>query len=53
MMSGGRVRFGDLNRDGLDDFVLYSPRRPGAPMQLGRNVGLLPGSPPRLSPAAE
>lgn len=53
IMSGGRVRFGDLNHDGLDDFVLYSPRRPGAPMQLGTNAGLLPGSPPRLSPAAE
>ena len=53
MASGGRVRFGDLNADGLDDFVLYSPRRPGAPIQVGTNTGLLPGSPPRLTPAAE
>ena len=53
MESGGRVRFGDLNADGLDDFVLYSPRRPGAPMLIGINTGQLPGSPPRMSPAAE
>ena len=53
MESGGRVRFGDLNADGLDDFVLYSPRRPAAPMLIGINTGQLPGSPPRMSPAAE
>ncbi len=51
--SGGRVRFGDLNRDGLADFVLYSPRRPGAPVRIAVNRGVLPGSPPQLSPAAE
>ena len=51
--SGGRVRFGDLNRDGLADFVLYAPRRPGAPVRIATNRGVLPGSPPHMSPAAE
>jgi hypothetical protein len=53
LTSDGRVRFGDLDGDGLDDFVLYAPRRPGSPLMILRNLGRLPGSPPRMTPAAE
>jgi hypothetical protein len=39
--TGGRIRFGDLDGDGLTDFVLYDPRRPGTPVQVGVNRGVL------------
>jgi hypothetical protein len=39
--TGGRIRFGDLDGDGLTDFVLYDPRRPGTPVQVGVNRGTL------------
>jgi hypothetical protein len=39
----GRIRFGDLGGDGLADFVLYDPRRPGASIRIGRNLGRWPG----------
>jgi hypothetical protein len=39
--TGGRIRFGDLDADGLADFVLYDPRRPGTPVQVGVNRGVL------------
>ena len=39
----GRIRFGDLGGDKLLDFVLYDPRRPGAPIRIGRNLGRWPG----------
>jgi hypothetical protein len=42
--TGGRIRFGDLDGDGLTDFVLYDPRRPGTPVRVGINRGVLPGS---------
>ncbi len=35
--TGGRIRFGDLEGDGRDDFVLYDPRRPGTPIRVGRS----------------
>ncbi|HEX5066828.1 MAG TPA: VCBS repeat-containing protein [Myxococcota bacterium] len=50
----GRIRFGDLGGDGLADFVLYDPRRPGAPLLIGRNLGKWPetaNAPPVLKPA--
>lgn len=47
----GRVRFGDLDADGLADFVLYAPRQLDAPLRVARNLGTLPGSPPRALPA--
>ena len=43
--TGGRIRFGDLEGDGLSDFVLYDPRRPGVPIRVGANRGVLPGTP--------
>jgi len=43
----GRIRAGDLEGDGLPDFVLYDPRRSDVPIRLGRNRGLLPGTPRR------
>ena len=48
--TGGRIRFGDLDGDGLSDFVLYDTRRPDVPVRVGVNRGNLPGTPPRLSP---
>lgn len=38
----GRIRFGELGGDGLADFVLYDPRRPGSAIRVGRNRGIWP-----------
>ncbi|MCX5739647.1 MAG: VCBS repeat-containing protein [Proteobacteria bacterium] len=48
--TGGRIRFGDLDGDGLSDFVLYDTRRPDVPVRVGVNLGNLPGTPPRIRP---
>lgn len=48
--TAGRIRFGDLDGDRLADFVLYDSRRPGTPVQVGRNRGVLPDTPPALTP---
>ena len=45
--TNGRVRLGDLEGDGLPDFVLFDPRRADAPIRVGRNRGALPGTPLR------
>jgi len=45
--SEGQIRGGDLDADGLPDFVLFNSRRLDAPLQLIRNLGTLPGSPRR------
>ena len=37
--TGGRIRFGDLDGDGLPDFVLYDTRRPDVPVRIGVNRG--------------
>lgn len=37
MDTGGRIRFGNLEGDARQDFVLYDPRRPGTPIRVGRN----------------
>jgi hypothetical protein len=37
----------DLDGDGLPDFVLYDPRRADVPILVGRNRGVLPGTPAR------
>jgi hypothetical protein len=41
--TGGRIRFGDADGDELPDFVLYDSRRPGTPIRIGRNRGVLGG----------
>ena len=40
----GVIRFGDLDRNGLLDFVLHDPSRPGTPIRIGVNQGTLPGT---------
>jgi len=49
----GVLRFGDLERNGLLDLVLHDPRRPGTPIRVGVNLGVLPGTrtPPELRPS--
>ncbi len=42
--TAGRIRFGDLEGDGLSDFLIYDPRRQGAPIRIGANRGVLPGT---------
>jgi hypothetical protein len=46
--SGGQVRFGDLDGDGLQDLVIFDPSRNDVPVRILRNRGMLPGSPPKL-----
>lgn len=46
--TGGRLRVGDLEGDGLPDFVIHDPRRPDAPIQVGRNLGALPDTRPGI-----
>jgi hypothetical protein len=45
----GRIRGGDLDGDGLPDFVLFNTRRAGEPLRIVRNLGRLPGSPKRTT----
>jgi hypothetical protein len=40
----GVIRFGDLDRDRLLDFVLHDPRRPGTAIRVAVNRGVLPGT---------
>jgi hypothetical protein len=42
--TGGALRFGDLDGDGLTDFLLYDRTRPDTPIRIGRNRGILPGT---------
>lgn len=44
MDTTGTLRFGDLNADGLTDFILYDRTRAGTPLRIGRNRGVLPGT---------
>jgi hypothetical protein len=49
--TSGVLRSGDLDADGLPDFVLCNPRKIDAPIQVLRNRRILPGTLPRLGPA--
>jgi hypothetical protein len=49
--TSGELRNGDLDGDGLDDFLIFNPQLPGGALQLLHNRGILPGTPPRLVPA--
>ncbi|RIL05283.1 MAG: hypothetical protein DCC71_10940 [Proteobacteria bacterium] len=46
--SVGRMRSGDLDGDGLPDFVIYDPRRADVPVRVGVNRGQLPGTRARI-----
>jgi hypothetical protein len=48
--TGGELRAGDLDGDGLDDLLIFNPQLPGHPLRLLRNRALLPGTAPRLVP---
>jgi hypothetical protein len=50
--TAGRIRFGDIGSDGLADFVLFAPERPGHSIRIGRNRGILPDSPAMLRDVA-
>jgi hypothetical protein len=51
--TGGRLRIGDLDGDGLPDFALYDPRSPSAPVRVARNLARLPDTPARIHGAAD
>ncbi len=42
MSTSGRIIFSDINDNGLLDFVIYNPQSFDAPLQIGRNRGVLP-----------
>lgn len=48
--TGGRIRIGDLDGDGLPDFALYDARSPGASVRVARNRGVLPDTRPTITP---
>jgi hypothetical protein len=53
MSTAGVIHFGDLDSDGLQDFVLFDPHNFDVPVQVGRNLGRLPGPPgPPPAPGA-
>jgi hypothetical protein len=47
--SRGRIRYGDIEGDGLPDLLLYDPTRAEAPIWLARNAGRLPGTRPQVT----
>jgi hypothetical protein len=47
--SRGRIRYGDVEGDGLPDLLLYDPTRADAPIWLARNLGRLPGTRPQVA----
>jgi hypothetical protein len=48
LRTAGVIHFGDLDRDGLTDFVIFDPHHFDVPIRVGRNRGLLPGTPPGM-----
>jgi len=51
--TAGVIRFGDLDGDGLPDFVLFDPDNFNVPVTVGRNRGRLPGTPSPRTEARE
>jgi hypothetical protein len=51
--TAGVIRFGDLDSDGLVDFVIFDPHNFDVPVRLGRNLGMLPGTPSGLTARPE
>jgi hypothetical protein len=49
----GVIHFGDVDGDGLQDFVIFDPHNFDVPVRFGRNLGSMPGTPPRLSAPPE
>ena len=48
--TAGSLRVGDLDANGLLDLLVFDRTRPGAPIRIGVNRGVLPGTKPRLVP---
>jgi hypothetical protein len=48
LSTAGVIRFGDLDGDGLLDFVIFDPHNFDVPVRVGRNLGRLPGTRPAL-----
>lgn len=51
LSTAGVIHFRDFDGDGLLDFVLFDPHNFDVPVQVGRNLGLLPGTRPRIRSA--
>jgi len=51
--TSGVIRFGDLDGNGLLDFVIFDPYEFDVPVRVGRNRGRLPGRRSALTEAAE
>jgi hypothetical protein len=49
----GVIHFGDVDSDGLQDFVIFDPHNFDVPIRLGRNLGNMPGTPPRFTAPSE
>jgi hypothetical protein len=53
LSTAGVIRFGDLEGDGLPDFVIFDPYHFDVPIRVGRNLGRLPGTRPALREQAD
>jgi hypothetical protein len=45
MSTAGVIHFGDIDADGLVDFVIFDPHHFDVPVQVGHNLGKLKGTP--------
>jgi len=46
--TAGVIHFGDYDGDRLADFVIFDPHNFDVPVRVGRNRGVLPGTPPQI-----
>ncbi|MFV2089186.1 MAG: FG-GAP repeat domain-containing protein, partial [Pseudomonadales bacterium] len=53
LSSAGNIHFGDLNRDRLPDFLIFDPHHFDVPVQVGRNLGTLEGTPATIDDRPE